>query len=121
MIKVETVETTESGTKVEMKGTMMDLMADTVQIVDALAIAISEKSEISEEIIRKTILYGITDCWRKKRRRIMIEFQKLWCAYRRCNNCGVEEEVKEIKIAGFSVALCKKCRNELKELLEEEG
>ena len=41
-------------------------MADTVQIVDALAIAISEKSEISEEIIRKTILYGITDCWRKK-------------------------------------------------------
>ena len=57
MIKVET---TESGTKVEMKGTMMDLMADTVQIVDALAIAISEKSEIPEEIIRETILYGIT-------------------------------------------------------------
>lgn len=66
MIKVETVETTESGTKVEMKGTMMDLMADTVQIVDALAIAISEKNEIPEEIIRETILYGITDCWRKK-------------------------------------------------------
>ncbi|MFQ8891094.1 MAG: hypothetical protein ACLR8H_01770 [Clostridium sp.] len=66
MIKVETVETTESGIKVEMKGTVMDLMADTVQIVDALAIAISEKSEISEEIIRETILYGITDCWRKK-------------------------------------------------------
>ena len=104
MIKVETVETTESGIKVEMKGTVMDLMADTVQIVDALAIAISEKSEISEEIIRETILYGITDCWRKKRRRIMIEFQKLWCAYRRCNNCGVEEEVKEINNKDIKVS-----------------
>ena len=66
MIKVETVETTESGTKVEMKGTMIDLMADTVQIVDALAIAISEKNEIPEEIIRETILYGIADYWRRK-------------------------------------------------------
>lgn len=63
MIKVET---TENGTKVEMKGTMIDLMADTVQIVDALAIAISEKNEIPEEIIRETILYVITDCWRRK-------------------------------------------------------
>ncbi len=51
----------------------------------------------------------------------MIEFQKLWCICRACNNCNAEEEIKEIKIAGFSIALCKKCRNELKELLEDEG
>ena len=51
----------------------------------------------------------------------MIKLQKLWCRNRVCNNCDVEEGVKEIKIAGFSVALCKKCRNKLKESLEEEG
>lgn len=50
----------------------------------------------------------------------MIKFQKTWCICRVCNNCNAEEEVEEIKIAGFSVALCKKCRNKLKELLEEE-
>jgi hypothetical protein len=38
-----------------------------------------------------------------------------------CNNCNAEEEVKEIKIASFSIVLCRKCRNKLKELLEEEG
>lgn len=51
----------------------------------------------------------------------MIKFQKLWCNHRRCNNCDAEEKIKEIKIANFSIALCKKCRNELKELLEDEG
>lgn len=50
----------------------------------------------------------------------MIEFQKLWCTHRICNNCVSKEEVKEIKITNFSIALCKKCRNKLKELLEEE-
>lgn len=50
----------------------------------------------------------------------MIKFQKLWCTHRICNNCGTEEEVREIKVANFNIALCKKCRNELKELLEGE-
>ena len=51
----------------------------------------------------------------------MIKFQKTWCIRKVCNNCNAEEEIKEIGIAGFSIALCKKCRNELKELLEDEG
>lgn len=48
----------------------------------------------------------------------MIKFQKTWCICRVCNNCNAEEEVKEIGIAGFSIALCKKCRNKLKEFFE---
>ena len=50
----------------------------------------------------------------------MIKFQKLWCDHRSCNNCGTEEGIREIKVANFSIALCRKCRNKLKELLEEE-
>lgn len=50
----------------------------------------------------------------------MIKFQKIWCICRVCNNCNAEEEIKEIKVANFSIALCRKCKNELKELLEGE-
>lgn len=55
----------------------------------------------------------------------MIEMSDIMPPYRKCNSCGSGEDVREIKISfvldshsvGSVIALCKKCRKELEEVL----